>query len=152
MSRRRRKKIMDEERTSPVNTAFSEEDPAAQLPALPEESPPLSDPIIPAAGEISGSLPKANPIRRIFHTALTRVLPAFLIVTAVTVYAVLAVTYVREADLTAIRFLQNVLGEFTGGADSVLHTTASAAEEPIAALPELPQEDGIFPETAPSPP
>lgn len=153
MSRRRRKKIMDEERTAPVNTAFPEEEIAAQLPALPEESPQLSDPIIPAAEETSESpLPKTNPVRRIFHTALTRVLPAFLIVTAVTVYAVLAVTSVREADLTAIHFLQNVLGEFTGGADSVLHTTASAAEEPIAALPELPSEDGISPETVPSPP
>ncbi|MBQ2278240.1 MAG: hypothetical protein II333_06680, partial [Clostridia bacterium] len=130
---------MDEERTSPVNIAFPEEEIAAQLPALPEEPPQLSDPIIPAAEETSvPPLPKTNPVRRIFHTALTRVLPAFLIITAVTVYAVLAVTYVREADITAVRFLQNVLGEFTGGADSVLYTTASAAEEPIDALPELP--------------
>ena len=62
---------MDEERTAPVNTTFPEEEIAAQLPALPEESPPLSDPIIPAAEETSvPPRPKNNPVRRIFHTAL----------------------------------------------------------------------------------
>ncbi|MBR5311540.1 MAG: stage II sporulation protein P [Clostridia bacterium] len=144
---------MDEERTVPVNTAFPEEDIPAQLPVLPEESTQPSDPVPPDAEEIPGSPPqKANPARRAFRITLTRILPAFLIVTAVTVYAVLAVTSVREADFTAIDFLQNILGEFNGGADSVLYTTASAAEEPIAVLPELPPETEISPEPMTSPP
>ena len=128
---------MDEERTSPQSVLSAEEAVSAQLPAVPAEFPQIAAPAESAGEEISGPVPqKTASVHRIFRTVLTRILPAVLLVTAGTVYAVLAAVSVRESDFTAVHFLQNILGEFTGGAESVLYSPASSAEENLSPLPE----------------
>lgn len=142
---------MDEERTSPENTILTESEPNAELPAaLPEpvettESPEFSEP------ETSDTAPKKTGlVRRVFRTALTRVLPSVLLIIAVTVYAVLAVTSVLNTEFTVTQFLQIVLGEFTGGAEYVRFTETAAAEKNTVTLPQ--ELSAELPETAVRPP
>ncbi len=142
---------MDEERTSPENTILTESEPAAELPVTLPEPSGTTDSAEYTEPESSGTASKKPRLaRRVFRIALTRVLPSVLLVIAVTVYAVLAVTSVRETEFTVTRFLQTVLGEFTGGAEYVRFTETAAAEENTVTLPQ--ELSAELPETAiPSP-
>lgn len=130
---------MDEEHLSPENPVLTETGASAELPAV------LSVPAVSAESAYSAEpdIPETLPPekgsgRRILRIVLTRILPLFLIVPSVTVYAVLAVTSARETEFTAVRFFRSVLGEFTGGTDSIRFTeTSGTAGNTADPSPEL---------------
>ncbi len=141
-------KIMDEERLAAETAPLPE--PSAELPAVLPESfqiPENTESSAPADSEIPESLPQKNVSgHRVLRIVLTRIFPLFLLVPAVIVYAVLAVTSVREPEFTAVRFFQSVLSEFTGGADSIRFTETAVTDENAAVHP--PELSGKLPETA----
>ena len=147
------KKIMDEERTSPATPERIEDMPAPELPAVQPEPEPVPGTVseeCPQTGEerfgsgtVSGSGTSSSPglLRRIGRTAVFRVIPSALLAAAVTVYAVLAVTSLRNTEFTVTRLLQAALGEFTGGAEYVRFTeTAEMEENTLTLPPDFPEE------------
>lgn len=140
---------MDEERTSPETIAVTEEIPAAELPAVRPEPEPV--PEVPAEEQPQTSDGKAGTLRRICRTAVFRGIPSVLLAAAVTVYAVLAVTSLRETEFTVTQVLKAALGEFTGGADHVRFTETAEMNENTVTLPKDKAELPSVPLTEPAP-
>ncbi len=117
---------MDNERTLPT----AEAEPAAETetavtaaePEVPAELPaPSPQPTEePAAEAPPTEIPSAEGhFRTTVRVLLCRILPTILLVSAVTVYAVLSITLLAGTDFSAVRLLSTMLGEFTGGADNI---------------------------------
>lgn len=158
---------MDEERKLPDTNLLLEDPPKPEPTAPPapvptETLPPEPAAESPAAEEVSANsntqlAPPESLFRRIVHVTLHRILPTTFLVTAVIVYAVLAVTSLAETEFTLPRVLRTMLGEFTGGAENIRFTETSSMNEntvtiespPVTAeSPENPTEPS---ETVPEP-
>ena len=151
--------MMDEERNTAEMNVLTENAPAEPFDAAEpyETAEPSGAAELPAA--FPGTEPAENTgsLRRIVRTVFFRVLPSALLVTAVTVYAVLAVTSLTETEFTVTRVLRTMLGEFTGGADYVRFTETAALpsadmQENTGTLPPaLPESPGKPSETVAEP-
>jgi len=93
---------------------------SAELPVQ-EEISPITEEIPPAEGRFRSAV----------RVLLCRILPSLLLVSAVTVYAVLSVTLLAGTDLSVLRILSTVLGEFTGGADNIRFMELPAPERSL---------------------
>lgn len=125
---------MDNERIHPETEPEIETKNAAETAVL------TAEPDVPA--EISAVLSvqeapapiteESPPAQGRFRTAvrvlLCRILPSVLLFSAVTVYAVLSVTLLAGTDLSILRILSTMLGEFTGGADNIRFMELPAPE------------------------
>ncbi len=125
---------MDNERILPETETENEnkiEAEAAVLTAEPEVPAEISA-AIPVQEEPSPITAEIPPAEGRFRTAarvlLCRILPSILLVSAVTVYAVLSVTLLAGTDLSVLRILSTMLGEFTGGADNIRFMELPAPE------------------------
>ncbi len=125
---------MDNERILPETETENEnkiEAETAVLTAEPEVPAEISA-AIPVQEEPSPITAEIPPAEGRFRTAvrvlLCRILPSILLVSAVTVYAVLSVTLLAGTDLSVLRILSTMLGEFTGGADNIRFMELPAPE------------------------
>jgi len=138
---------MDEERISPETALLTEESDAL----LPEPVPEPPQETVPEPSEEERpQTPSPGLLRRICRSAVFRTIPAVLLAAAVTVYAVLAVTSLRNTEFTVTQFLKTALGEFTGGADYVRFTETAEPEENTVRLP--PESAGLPSVPLPEPP
>ena len=125
---------MDNERIFPETETEIETKTAAEtavLPAEPEVPAEISDslPIQEESVSVTDEIPPARGrIRTAVRVLFCRILPSVLIVSAVTVYAVLSVTLLAGTDLSVLRILGTMLGEFTGGADNIRFMELPAPE------------------------
>ncbi len=98
------------------------------------------------------SEPRPPFFRRAAHAVCFRVFPTVLLVTAVLVYAILAITALSKTDVTLPRLMRTMLGEFTGGTENVRFTETSVPNpsNPIrpdtAEIPLEPAETTTVPE------
>lgn len=144
---------MDEERKLPDTNVMLEDPPVTEaeteapattdltetMEPVPETQPPAEEE---SPTDHSSTEPAPpNLFRRIVRTALYRILPTIFVVTAVLVYAVLAVTSFAETEFTVTRVLRTMLGEFTGGAENVRFTETSPIFENENTV-TLPSETG----------
>ncbi|MGN1345911.1 MAG: stage II sporulation protein P [Eubacteriales bacterium] len=142
---------MEEEQKLPETNVLLEEAPVPSLPAEAGEAEEtmLLQPETEAIEEAIESEPAEEEVcpphagkgrgRRVLHMLLRRVLPAACLITAVAVYAALAVLSLMETDITVTRLLRTMLGEFTGGAENVRFTETALPEEILS--PKRPASD-----------
>jgi len=134
----------DNERILPETEAESKSEAEAAVrtaePEVPAEIPgelPVREEPSPITGEIS---PPEGRFRRIVRILLCRILPSVLLISAVTVYAVLSVTLLAGTDFSVVRILSTMLGEFTGSADTIRFTELPPMEENTVILPTVPPD------------
>lgn len=139
------------ETASAVRTEEPEVPAGLPVPApIPEEESPEE----PRQAEIPH---KEGRFRTTARVLLFRILPSVLLVFAVTVYAVLSVTLLAGTDFSVVRLLSTMLGEFTGGADTIRFTELPTPELPLmeentVTLPTVPPDTVSEPSEPPETP
>ncbi|MBP3292615.1 MAG: stage II sporulation protein P [Clostridia bacterium] len=122
------------ETASAVRTGEPEVPAGLPVPApIPEEESPEE----PRQAEIPHEEGRFRTTARVL---LFRIFPSVLLAFAVTVYAVLSVTLLAGTDFSAVRLLSTMLGEFTGGADTIRFTELPLMEENTVTLPTVPPD------------